>query len=223
MKKRVIILGQGRSGTTLMQRILHCAIDDGYFCGENGGFWHYLYTSVYGSSQKNPGFQRVEKSEKIEYTKMDNYKPCWFNFYNKEAIINEYRLLFDRMYQSHKNRVFGFKEIRFPNDYEELKKYLMFFRELFPDVFFVFTIRDIETLSKSAWWPSHIEENPEVMNELINESENFKKIINEMQNCYLFEYENYQNLDEIKKVFMFLGEYINEEKIKMVLNKRYKN
>lgn len=34
---------------------------------------------------------------------------------------------------------------------------------------------------------------------------------------------NISNIEEIEKVFHFIGEYINHEKIKMVLSKRYNN
>ena len=222
-KKRVIILGQGRSGSTLMQRILHCAIDDGGFCGENGGFWNYLHMSIYGVFESLPGFQRTELSEKIEYTKDDNYKPCWYNFYNKEKVLVEYRRLFDDMYLSHKYRVFGFKEIRFPNDYDKLQKFIDFFRELFPDIFFIFTIREIESLSKSGWWPEKISKYPNIRNRLIEQSNSLREVAKNNKNCFLFEYENFEKIEEIEKVMNFLGEYINHEKIKMVLSHKYNN
>lgn len=221
-KKRVIILGQGRSGSTLMQRILHCAIDDGFFFGENGGFWIFMYMSIYGGNGTSlPGFKRVELAEREEYTKNDNYKPCWYNFYNKEKILQDYRNLFDNMYLSHKSRVFGFKEIRFPNEYNDLVSYINFFKELFPDVYFILTVRNIETLSKSGWWPAEIKENPETYNSLIKDGENLKLISQNIPNCYLFEYEKFNNMSDIEKVFNFLGEYINHDKIKMVLSNKY--
>jgi hypothetical protein len=224
-KKRVIILGQGRSGSTLMQRILHCSIDDGFFCGENGGFWSFLHMSIYGD-EKNinfPGFKRTEQSEKEEYTKEDNYKPCWYNFYNKERLLQDYRNIFDNMYLSHKSRVFGFKEIRFPNEYKDLQNYINFFKELFPDVFFIFTIRDIETLSKSGWWPSQIKSDSNIKLNLIKDQKNLKMLSENNSNCYLFRFEDYDKIEEIEKVFNFLDEYVNYDKIKMVLSNKYNN
>jgi len=222
-KKRVIILGKGRSGTTLMQRILHCAIDDGFFCGENGGFWFFMYYAMYGTGSDLPGFVRTELSKEGEYTKEDNYKPCWWNFYNKEKLLQDYRNLFDNMYLSHKSRVFGFKEIRFPSDYTSLQNYINFLKELFPDIFFIFTVRDIETLSKSGWWPESISQDANVRLDIIKSQENLTEISKNNSNCLLFRYENYSSIEEIEKVFHFLGEYINHEKIKMVLSNRYNN
>lgn len=223
-KKRVIIIGQGRSGSTLMQRILHCAIDDGFFCGENGGFWSFIYMSIYGNNKIDdnfPGFKRTEHAEREEYTKDDNYKPCWYNFYNKEKLLQDYRNLFDNMYLSHKSRVFGFKEIRFPDDYDGLQNYINFFKELFPDVYFIFTIRKIKTLSKSGWWPSEIKEDPNIKTKLIKDQENLKMITENNSNCYLFKFEDFDKMEEIENVFHFLGEYINHDKIKMVLSNKY--
>jgi hypothetical protein len=224
-KKRVIIIGQGRSGSTLMQRILHCSIDDGFFCGENGGFWSFIYMSIYGSSEINnlPGFKRTEISEKEEYTKDDNYKPCWYNFYNKEKLLQDYRNMFDNMYLSHKSRVFGFKEIRFPNTYDDLQNYINFFKELFPDVFFIFTVRNIETISKSGWWPIEIKKDSNIRLNLIKDKENLKKISESNSNCYLFQFEDFDKIEELEKVFNFLGEYVNYDKIKMVLSNKYNN
>lgn len=222
-KKRIVILGQGRSGSTLMQRILHCAIDDGFICGENGGFWYFLYKSIYGRyNDKNlPGFIRTEKEIREEYTKVDNFKPCWWNFYNTDAILDEYRLLFDRMYFSHKNRVIGFKEIRFPENYDELLHFIEFFKKLFPDIKFIFTIRETETLIKSGWWPETIKKDPLTLYKLENDRDNLIRLSSEISESIIFNYENFNKIEEVEKVFNFLGEYINHDKIGLVLNNKY--
>jgi hypothetical protein len=146
-----------------------------------------------------------------------------WNFYNKEKLLQDYRNLFDNMYLSHKSRVFGFKEIRFPSDYTSLQNYINFLKELFPDIFFIFTVRDIETLSKSGWWPESISQDANVRLDIIKSQENLTEISKNNSNCLLFRYENYSHIEEIEKVFHFIGEYINHEKIKMVLSKRYNN
>lgn len=53
----------------------------------------------------------------------------------------------------------GFKEVRYEpghfEDYEQLLDYLLFLNSLFPQIRYLFNVRDEEQTARSGWWPNN--------------------------------------------------------------------
>ena len=113
-------------------------------------------------------------------------------------------------------KVVGFKEIRYnPNKIYLIDEFI----ELFPNTKVICHIDDnIERQSKSGWWKKN--KNAHILlknynDELINYSKSNK-------NCYLTYMKNLFNINDVKKIFEFLGEELNEEKYKYIINNNLK-
>jgi hypothetical protein len=213
--KRLVILGQGRSGSTLIQRILHCSIRDSFICGENNDFWYHIYSSY-------QAYKRILRHDEQQlYDKSDNYKPCWFHPYKIDDLLDRYRELFDKMYYHDKSRLIGFKEIRFPKEYDELCEYVNFFKLLFPDIIFIITVRDTESLVTSGWWAEDYKVNKDKTLKRLEDVRNtLVRVSNNNDNIFLLRYEDMTNLEELRKLFSFIGEDFNLNDVKRVINKR---
>jgi hypothetical protein len=191
--KKIIILSQGRSGSTLLQRILHCSIPDASLKGENWGFWTHIFRS-YQAWRKTDAYR-------INYDRTDNCKPDWFNTCRSYHLVEHYRSLFDTIYDPSKYRVVGFKEIRFPTDPQEFEEYIRFFQCLFPEVMFIFTVRNIESLIKSGWWQ---ETDREKLLSIENLLRDF--VANNPDVSFLIPYEDLLQEERIRDVFRFIDE-----------------
>lgn len=213
--KRIIILGQGRSGSTLIQRILHCSINDSFICGENNNFWFHIYSSYLA-------YKRILCHDKTQsYNKSDNYKPCWFHPYEINNLLSRYRDLFNEMYYHKKNRLIGFKEIRFPLEYDELCEYVNFFKLLFPDIIFILTVRETEDIVKSGWWSEYYQRDRD---KTFKSLEDMKNLLIRMSsfdnNIFLLRYEDMTNLKKIEELFGLIGENFNIDAVKKVINNK---
>ena len=211
--KRVIILGQGRSGTTLAQRVLN-TIPNSYIAGENNNFWYHIFKAQ-KAWEYIPTWE-VKIAEKagqkpFSYnTKIDAYKPCWWNkeYETKSQGVEQiFKTLFKLNYELPSNQTLvGFKEIRFPEEYEEFHAYLDWWKELFPDIYFIFTVRNIDAVTRSGWWK------PKDKEKLKNQ----ESLLRSRKDGYLIEYEN----PDWKGLFNFIGEEYNEKEVKRILDKK---
>lgn len=212
--KRVIILSQARSGSTLVQRVLN-TIDNSYIAGENKNFWYHIF-QAYKSWEYIPIWEtKLAKSkgqEPFSYdTKTDAYKPCWWNGSHEDWKDNlvmmtyQVRNNFDLIYGFEKS-LFGFKEIRFPLDQKEFNKYLDWWRLLFPNIYFIFTVRNINEVVNSGW---HTEKDK---SELLQR----EKLLRSRKDAYLVEY----GKQDWKGLFDYLGLEYNENEVQRILNKK---
>ena len=216
--KRVIILSQARSGSTLAQRVLN-TVPNSYIAGENKNFWYHIF-KAYKSWEYIPTWETKlaeSKGEKpFSYdTKTDAYKPCWFNenwdgnFYE---MTESFRRMFDVMHWSVKingmanNRIQGFKEIRFPLEQKEFNEYLDWWRMLFPDIYFIFTVRDINEVVKSGW---HKETDRKELKQR-------EKLLRSRKDAFLLEY----GKQDWKGLFNYLDLDYNEKEVQRILNKK---
>lgn len=210
--KRVIILSQARSGSTLLQRILHCCIADANFHGENHNFWGHLSNGYYAWKKS------CQRPESVgTYTKDDNFKPCWWNSYKPHDVLRSYRKLFDEMYLSKSHRVVGFKEVRVPQNPEDFRNFIEFFREMFPNCYFVFTYRNIDSIVKSGWWKesdrTHLAKMEKILRDYARSHPDF---------VHLISYDDMMKTDKMRGLFTFLGEPLNVPIYERVKNKVYK-
>ena len=111
-------------------------------------------------------------------------------------------------------KVVGFKEIRYnPNKIYLIDEFI----ELFPNTKVICHIDDnINRQCKSGWWTKDSRKHiTEYNNQLINYSKS-------NENCYLTYMKNLFNINDVKKIFEFLGEELNEEKYKYIINNNLK-
>lgn len=219
-KKIVIILSQGRSGSTLIQRLLHCLIDDSSFTGENNNFWYHIYHS-YRSWKTIDSMRQIDPKNPdgslVEYTKSDNYKPCWYNFYKPDDLLQQYRDLFFKLHDKTNSRVVGFKEIRFPLLRSEFNSYINFFRLLFPDAKFIFSYRDIDSVIGSGWWKPYHKHKLLTIQNLLEDYYSSNK-----DYTFLINYKNLTSKDYIKNMFSFIGENFNESGYEKIISNKYR-
>lgn len=210
--KRVIILSQGRSGSTLLQRILQCSIQDAHINGENHNFWGSILDAY--DAWVNTCERQTDRGDG-PYTSEDLFKPCWWNNFSQDEMLDHFRRLFDDMYLTMKYRVVGFKEIRVPHDPEHFDRLIYFFKKMFPDCLFVFTVRDIEDLVQSAWWD---ESDREYLTKVEN---NLRRGVEEHpESAFLLSYEEMTDEARVQKLFSFLGEPFEKDTYMRVMNNR---
>lgn len=211
--KRVIILSQARSGSTLAQRVLN-TVPNSYIAGENKNFWYHIF-KAYKSWEYIPTWETKlaeSKGQKpFSYdTKTDAYKPCWFNKdYNIKLDVLKFNVkkMFNYTYEcDYSNTLIGFKEIRFPLEQREFNEYLDWWRMLFPDIYFVFTVRDINEVVKSGW---HKEKDRKELKQR-------EKLLRSRKDAFLLDY----GKQDWKGLFDYLDLDYNEKEVQRILNKK---
>lgn len=208
--KRIIILSQARSGSTLAQRVLN-TVPNSYIAGENKNFWYHIF-QAYKSWEYIPTWEvklAESKGQKpFAYnTKTDAYKPCWWNKTSLAYLENDISALFDSLYMPNvKENFIGFKEIRFPIDEKEFNEYLNWWRILFPDIYFIFTVRNINDVVKSGW---HKEKD---RSELLQR----EKLLRSRNDAFILEY----GKQDWKELFSYIGIKYNEKEVQRILDKK---
>lgn len=210
--KRVIILSQARSGSTLAQRVLN-TVTNSYIAGENKNFWYHIF-KAYQSWEYIPTWETKlaeSKGQKpFSYsTKTDAYKPCWFNDeWEHDLTLFKVKILehFEDVYGFSKEGLSGFKEIRFPLEQKEFNAYLDWWRMLFPDIYFIFTVRDINEVVKSGW---HKEKDRK-------ELQQRERLLRSRKDAFLLEY----GKQDWKGMFNFLDLEYNDKEVQRILNKK---
>ena len=152
MKEPIIILGPGRCGSTLLQRILNTA-EDITIWGEHEGFLSKLAESYYVLTESE-GMKRNFYSQPIDPSiligPLKDYTACpnWVNSFNKKSISDTYKLMITRLLNNKldiENKYWGFKEIRYTQNDPALDMWL----ELFPSSYLIFSIRNPFDVIKS--------------------------------------------------------------------------
>ncbi len=160
----VFVIAQGRSGSTLLLRILN-SIDGYNICGENYGATKFLsqfYKSIietYETTPKDDGnFLSYNEISSMEQTKKHLSGFEFYNVFQLSVIEDQLRSLILKMLNPEGQfKVCGFKEIRFGSDgvsqkFWKFKVELDFLKKMFPTSKFIFLTRDIEQVVKSSWW-----------------------------------------------------------------------
>jgi len=200
----VIVLGNGRSGTTLVQRVLNTAT---VVHGENKGFWNHIYDSYKAWDYVPIWETKIAESKgqkPFTYDESDQYKPAWWNpnyEKKKQMIIGYYKSLYLSLHGTG-----GFKEIRIHPD---LNGWLTFMRLIRTDVKFVFVYRPINEVIKSGWWKE-------------KDREELKENYFQLMECQdLFDaFPFYYRDQDFKGMFEHLGIEYNEAAVAKVTGRR---
>jgi hypothetical protein len=211
----LILCCQGRSGSTLLLRILN-EIEGYHIVGESKGsqldlvrfYNHIKYT------------EWVKKNAEVEH-----FKLSWQNSFDYNKVLKTIYELFEELIAKKGNKTCGFKEIRIGfGTYEELEEDLNGFKELFPKLKIVFLTREIEDLVISEWWAKNKERSRVV---LTNQEDYFKRYYssksistNAADWMYFLTYKDIcDKTVTLTGLFDFLGEEFLEEKYKNVMSK----
>ena len=143
----IFILGTGRCGSTLLQKIIN-SVDDAMIYGEHGGFLKEI-AKAYFINLENEKIQKYIMAKNIsakdpasvlEILKNPRLWSAWTNWYNKEAIRDNFRSFIESFFNpgSLKHKMYwGFKEIRYgPGD-----RVMEMLSDLYPEARFIFIIR----------------------------------------------------------------------------------
>ena len=201
--KFILICATGRSASTTLQRIIN-TIEESNINGENWGAINQLLESYMSIKKTNKWIihRYVEGKTKI--------KPAWYNCYNFENVKNNIKnTILSIITNDNSKKVIGFKEIRYYT-----KIYLIdYFIELFPNTKVICHIDDnINRQCASGWYT---EDSRGYLKEYNKQLIAYSK---SNENCYLSYMKNLFIIDEIKKMFEFLGEELDEEKYNYILN-----
>jgi hypothetical protein len=164
MKPPIFVLSSGRSGSTLVQRILN-SYPDITIWGEHRGFLRSV-AEAYFSILEHPGNARylfANRSDGVPFTgenlveekAADNWQ-AWMNWFSPADVTQLFRnfvLSFFRPALLGEGTIWGFKEIRYgAND-----RVIELLARLFPEAIFVFLVRNgYDTVSSQlmAWQPT---------------------------------------------------------------------
>jgi hypothetical protein len=149
MKPPIFILGAGRSGTTLIQRLLN-SYDDIMIWGEHGGFLKDTAASFF-SLLEDRGSRKFHFAtmtnelrptlESLLQKKDPNVWQAWINWFKESdvhAIFRQHVESFFRHPAMGDDFIWGFKEIRYGNQ----DRVIEFLSRLYPDAVFVFISRN---------------------------------------------------------------------------------
>ena len=134
----VIVLGQGRSGSTLILRLLN-GVPGVRISGENLRAFDHLRHFA-------DNYRQADRHRHSNFYKLAWAAPC-----NHEQILGYLRQMVIAMHGP--GDLIGFKEIRYGREsYEEFAADLDWLRGLLPGVRFVLNTRDTESCIHSEWW-----------------------------------------------------------------------
>ena len=152
----IFLLGSGRSGTTLLQKILNSA-DDVMIWGEHGGFLKQI-AQAYFHNTENPNvngqiFEKnaVAKDPNLDFNRsmLTKIGYSWMNWYGRREVAANFAGLIESFFHppGMEKRHWGFKEIRYGGDDRTIE----LLAELFPTARFVFIARNpVDVIASQA-------------------------------------------------------------------------
>lgn len=152
MSSPIFVLSAGRSGSTLVQRLLN-SYPDVLISGEHRGFLKDVANGYFRLIEGRQGATEVFSAtgiggpEQLQQLKDPTQWQAWMNFFNAGDVRETYRQFVRRFFR-HPHQAdgesWGFKEIRYGGD----DRVIEFLSQLFPDAIFVFLSRHgFDTLS----------------------------------------------------------------------------
>lgn len=209
--QHIFIITYGRSGSTLLQGILN-TIEGVVVRGENGN----VFYDLFGLHKKF-----VEYKEKYRFNTLPNHPWFGIGFADDKRLIGHYQnmakaILATETYDNADKLCFGFKEIRYDEINNDLEPYLGFLKQLFPNLAFIFLTRNLEDVSKSAWWKD--QDQKMVMEKLSNLELQFGNYAGKHDNCFEITYQDIVTIGKrLKELFAFLGADFQPEIIESAL------
>jgi hypothetical protein len=211
----VFIATYGRSGSTLIQKILG-SIPGYHITGENFFALHGLFRS----------YQNAERTKSRNGQDPLSIDSPWFGADQIDP-LNYGRRLADLFIEEivkppEGSRTVGFKEVRFAEYMDELEEFLDFIRVFFRPTRVVFNLRKAEDVAKSGWWKDQPTDSVIAMVERFDAKA--RSYVNaHPDEAIIVSYDRYvENSEALMDLFKFLGETFNrnsiDEALKVPLN-----
>ncbi len=210
--QHILIITYGRSGSTLLQGILN-TIDGVVLRGENDN----VFFDFFKTYQK-----LIELKDQYKNAVLPIHSWYGMSFFDEALLMDHYRelakgiLLADHYKEADKLCV-GFKEIRYDEVGDQLEAYLDFLARLFPNAAFIFNTRNLEDVTKSAWWKEA--DRDTVLKELSALEAGFEAYAKDHEVCFQINYDDIITKGKkLQDLFRFLGASYHPEIIDVVLS-----
>lgn len=213
----VFIITYGRSGSTLVQKILQSI--PGYFIrGENKNTLYELFGA----------YEAAMETRYVHGKKEHEHEAPWFGAHDivPERFATKMAALFvEEILQPPLDaRVVGFKEIRFPDiPDEKFEPYLNFLHRYFPGCKFIFNSRRWRDVAQSGWWKTM---DPALVEKLVKSCDaRFAAYMNAYpgRGVQLHYEEITEDVSAIKALFDFLGEPMDAPLIDEIITTKLKH
>jgi len=211
-------MGSGRSGTTLLLKILN-SVQGVYIWGEHGVFLKKIAESYFLNLENGFLYSHLELEKNnlaggIKKIKNSKIFVPWVNWFSKEDLRKKYGNFVASIFKPKIfSRAWGFKEISYGNK----DRVLDFLIEIFPEAKFVFIARNpLDTITSQVYNFDKGDKNKlnERMEYWIEKNRNIYKFYHaHAQNCFIIKYEDLINKNSkiLSLLFNFLEFKLTEK------------
>ncbi len=215
--KHVFIVTYGRSGSTVVQRVLQ-SIPGYVMRGENNHTLYPLFLAYRRAYEARYSHGQKQHSREDPWYGADAIDPARFGAKLAHVFRSEI------LQPPEGARVVGFKEIRFHEAGEDLfEPYLNFIYDMFPGSKFIFNTRHWQAVSKSSWWATM---DPDNVRRIIEGADSLYQTYHSKHadRCHLMRYEDHAgNPDAYAPLFEFLGETFDHRVVAEQIKLRLKH
>lgn len=210
IKRYVFIVTYGRSGSTLLQKVIGKA-PGFYIAGENKDALFGLYDSCrsVAFAKRHVGGQVTTSGH--PWYGSERLDPVQYARKLSELFVSEV------IKPPEEAEVVGFKEIRYIENLELLDDYLGFIKYCFHPAQFIFSTRSPEAVANSGFWKEHPKES------IIGMIEKFEMLTDQFASgnpdiCYKIKYEDFTtNMDSLARLLEFLNADLSKETLQEIL------
>lgn len=216
IKRYVFIVTYGRSGSTLLQKIIGKA-PGFYIAGENKDALFGLYDSCRSVTYAKRHFGRSVTTSGNPWYGSERLDPVQYARKLSELFVNEV------IKPPAEAEVVGFKEIRYIEYPKLLGDYLGFMKHCFQPAQFVFSTRNPEAVANSSWWKGRSKEQViEMIRDFEESTDQFASANPDI--CYKISYEDFTaDIQTLMKLLRFLKAELSEEVVKEILATKLKH
>lgn len=209
----IAIVTYGRSGSTLLQRIVQ-TIPGSCIRGENSGTIVPLYRA----------FSRAAHAHKVFGSQVTDQKNPWFGA--EDISVDAFGRALAEGFIRHvlnppaHSRWIGFKEIRFAELGDDFEGCMDFIRAFFPNPYMLFNIRDADEVSRSGW---HEKSEKDEVKQMVGEMDSRFRAYAAKHGDQTFIANHRKTVDEPKylgEFFSMIEEYLDMSLVKLVLSER---
>ncbi len=216
IKRYVFIVTYGRSGSTILQKIIGKA-PGFYIAGENRDALFGLYDSC-----RSVAFAKRHVGGKVTtsghpWYGSDRLDPVQYAMKLSKLFINEV------IRPPAEAEVVGFKEIRYIENLELLDDYLGFIKHCFHPAQFIFSTRSPEAVANSGFWKEHRKES------VIEMIRSFEAVTDQFAGvnpdiCYKIQFEDFTtNIESLMQLLTFLKADLPREVVQEILATKLKH
>ena len=220
----IFLLGSGRSGTTLLMKILN-SVDHVILSGEHGGFLKQIadvYFFHFTDEEMKKRFKNEEAPDAL-FTKKLEYKIGypWLHWYGKDTVKKNYKKFIESFFNPEmfsKKVCWGFKEIRYGINDQVMEMLI----DLYPNARFIFINRDPIDVIASQLVMKEWGNLKEIINNWVIQNRYISIFYKKYRdNCFVIKYEDIipGDSDEFKQLFKWLGLELTEKQYQVFDNK----